>query len=76
MAQLADGVEQGADAFERKVFALDGDKDVVRGDEGVHGKQVESRRAIDEYPVEAFRPAVDVFFQQGMTHVLAEERFV
>jgi len=76
LAQLADGIEQGADAFEGEVFALDRHEDVVGGNQRIDGQQVERRWAVNQHPVETLRPAEDVFFQQGMAHVFAEQRFV
>ena len=73
---MADGIEQGADAFEGEVFALDRHEDVVGGNQRIDGKQVERRWAVNQHPVETLRPAEDVFFQQGMAHIFLKERFV
>ena len=76
LAQLADGIEQGADAFEGEVLALDRHEDVVGGNQRIDGKQVERWRTVNQHPVETLRPAEDVFFQECVAHVFFEQRFV
>jgi hypothetical protein len=53
VVELADGVEDGADAFEGVVLALHGDEDAVGGAEGVHGEDAEGGGAVDEDEVVA-----------------------
>jgi len=60
-----DGFEQLADAFEGVEFGLDGENEVVGGDEGVDSEEGERGRAVDNNIVIVGADFVDDFFKLG-----------